>query len=95
MELIHEAAITKFMKKYAASRNPLQRFVKLVHQANWLHFPAVKATFPAVDYTPASGNFVFDIGGNKYRLVARMDFQAQEMVILGVYTHEEYDRMEL
>lgn len=35
--------------------------------------------------------FVFDIGGNKYRLVAAVAFQVQLMWVKAVFTHAEYD----
>ena len=38
---------------------------------------------------------VFNIGGNKYRLIARVDFEEQLLVIQTVLTHQEYDREDL
>jgi len=35
---------------------------------------------------------VFNIGGNKYRLVAVIHFNAQKLFIRQVLTHAEYDR---
>ena len=61
----------------------------------WPHFPAVKETFPATDYAPATGTLIFNIGGNKYRLIARVDFEEQLLVIQTVLTHQEYDREDL
>lgn len=60
--------------------------------AEWLHFPDVKRTFPAADYVRSTGRVIFDIGGNKYRLIARVDFDEQLLYIEQVLTHEEYDR---
>jgi mRNA interferase HigB len=85
-------AITRFTRKYAASRKPLERFLTIAREAEWLHLPAVKQTFPATDYAPSSGTLIFDIGGNKYRLIARVDFEEQLLFIQSVLTHEEYDR---
>ena len=85
-------AITRFTRKYAASRKPLERFLKIAREAEWPHLPAVKQTFPATDYAPSSGTLIFDIGGNKYRLIARVDFEEQLLFIQNVMTHEEYDR---
>jgi mRNA-degrading endonuclease HigB of HigAB toxin-antitoxin module len=45
--------------------------------AAWPHFVAVKQSFPATDYAHATGTLIFDISGNKYRLVARVDFEEQ------------------
>jgi len=92
MKLYGEAEVAEFSRKYAASRKPLQRFLATVRESEWPHFPAVKRTFPAVDYAPGSGTMIFDIGGNKYRLIARVDFEEQVLYIQRIMTHEQYDR---
>ena len=90
MEVYGEATVARFSKKHPPSRKPLQRFLEIVRLANWPHFAAVKNTFGSADYV--SGRLVFDIGGNKYRVVASVDFDEQILVVDEVMTHEEYDR---
>jgi mRNA-degrading endonuclease HigB of HigAB toxin-antitoxin module len=51
-----------------------------------------KQSFPATDYAAATGTLIFDIGGNKYRLIARVDFEEQVLFIQRILTHEEYER---
>ncbi|MCC6591615.1 MAG: type II toxin-antitoxin system HigB family toxin [Bryobacterales bacterium] len=92
MTVYGKAAIAKFAKKHAAARKPLLRFLNIANTAEWPHFPAVKENFPATDYAPATGTLIFDIGGNKYRLIARVDFEEQILYIESVMTHEEYNR---
>ena len=92
MKAFGETVIAGFAKKHPASRRPLQRFVTIVRTALWPHFPAVKETFSTTDYAPATGTLIFNIGGNKYRLIARVDFEEQLFVIQTVLTHREYDR---
>ena len=93
MKVYGQAAIAKFAKRHAASRKPFQRFLDIVKQAYWLHFAAVKNTFGSADYV--SGRLVFDIGGNKYRVIASVDFDEQILVVDQVMTHEEYGREKL
>jgi len=90
-----EAAAEKFAKQHAASRKPLARFLAIVRAATWKHFPEVTQTFPATDYAPATGTLIFDTGGNKYRLIARVDFEEQMLFIQTVMTHEQYNRENL
>jgi mRNA interferase HigB len=87
-----EAVLMKFAKKHAASRKALGRFLAVARTAVWPHFPAVKQMFPATDYAPASGTMIFDIGGNKYRLIARVDFEEQLLYIQQVLAYGEYDK---
>ena len=67
-------------------------FLAIANAANWRHFPAVRQSFPAADYAPATGTIIFDIGGNKYRLISSVDFAEQLLFIQSVLTHEEYNR---
>jgi mRNA interferase HigB len=95
MEVYGEAVVTRFTRKYPAARKPLQRFLRIVHQAEWQRFPAVKETFSATEYTSSTGTLIFDIGGNKYRLLARINFERRILLIDKVLTHEEYNRENL
>jgi mRNA interferase HigB len=94
--LVHgKLTLSRFSRKHAGARKSLARFQELARSAHWRNFPDVKATFPATDYTPDTGTLIFDIGGNKYRLVARVDFEEQMLWIDSIMTHEQYDRKDL
>jgi mRNA interferase HigB len=95
MTVLGEVELARFAMKHAAARKPLGRFLAVARAAVWPHFPAVKQTFPSVDYAPASGTIIFDIGDNKYRLIAVINFERQIMSIEEVLTHEEYERENL
>jgi mRNA interferase HigB len=92
VRVLGEATVARFAKKHADARNPLQRFLAVVHNADWPYLPAVKRTFPATDIGRRSGRLIFDIGGNKYRLIASVDFKEQILVVERVLTHEDYMR---
>ena len=70
MKVYGEAVLTRFAGRNAAARKPLQRFLEIARGADWPHFPAVKQTFPTTDLGRRTGKVIFDIGGNKYRLIA-------------------------
>jgi mRNA interferase HigB len=76
-----EAVIAGFAKRHPGARKPLRRVANIARAARWRHFPAVRETFRATDYAPATGTLIFDIGGNKYRLIARVDFEEQLLAI--------------
>jgi mRNA interferase HigB len=71
----------------------IRRFIAILKGAEWPHFAALRETFASADW--ASGAVIFNIGGNKYRVVTSVDFTAQIVVIDRVMTHEEYDRENL
>lgn len=56
---------------------------------NLLHFADLKSVFNATDRV--GDYYVFDIGGNKYRMVTSIHFNRQLLFILKVLTDKEYD----
>ena len=73
MVIISQKAIHDFATKYPLSADALNRWSKVASEANWSNFLEVKRTLNATDYI-GNDRYVFDIGGNKYRLVAMIHF---------------------
>jgi mRNA interferase HigB len=69
---------------------------KLARQARWWNFQDTRALFGQTDVTndTASGRTatIFDIGGNKYRIIALIDYMRQTVLITHVMDHKEYDK---
>jgi mRNA interferase HigB len=82
----------KVHQKIRASRKPLARFLAIARIATWDSFIEVKQSFSGVDYAQSTGVLIFNIGGNKYRLIATVDFDERIRVIKSVMTREEYNR---
>ncbi len=58
----------------------------------WTNWGDVKADYPRADWV-GNDRVVFDIGGNKYRLVMKMEFAKQRIYIRFLGTHKEYDEI--
>ena len=72
-----------------------ETWFKLTRRARWRNDQEARATFGQTDTaTGASGRTatIFDIGGNKYRVVAHVDYARQTVLIRAVMDHEEYNR---
>jgi len=93
VRVLGEAVLARFATKHADARGPLQRFLDIAQNAQWRHYAAVKDTFRSTDRGKQTGRLIFDIGGNKYRLIASVDFAEQLLVIEQVLTHEDYERV--
>ena len=79
-------------KRHAGAFND---WFKIARKARWQNYRDAKATFGQTDVaTGATGRTatVFDIGGNKYRVVAHVDYARQTVKIEAVMDHKEYDR---
>lgn len=79
-----------FARKHQTARGPLGAWVLLMGNQSFRHLPELKELFPTADYVKP--RTVFNIGGNKYRLITTVDYGLQSVVIKEVLTHEEYDR---
>jgi mRNA interferase HigB len=90
MRVISNKALVDFAAQYPDANVPLQAWRKLVEASVFRSFAQLKATFGAVDRV---GDFyVFDIGGNKFRLIAAVHFDRQMLFVRAVFTHKEYDK---
>jgi mRNA interferase HigB len=67
--------------------------VKVVKAARWANSPAVEQMFGSADIL-RNGRVVFDIGGNKYRLVAWVNYQYGVVYVRFIGTHREYDKID-
>lgn len=87
-----EKVVTDFAKKHAQSRKPLARFLAVAHEAEWKHMAEIKETLSGTDFDPDTQSYIFNISGNKYRLIAFINFEKQTMLVDTVMTHEEYNK---
>lgn len=62
-------------------------------KAAWASFADVRADFPSVDQ--AGDRLIFNIGGNKYRLVCLVDYERHGLLVRFIGTHAEYDRIDV
>jgi mRNA interferase HigB len=68
---------------------------KLADHATWRNFPDVRATFGQTDVaTVKSGHrvLVFDVGGNKFRVIARASYEKGKLYVFRVFTHTAYQK---
>ncbi|WP_370543465.1 type II toxin-antitoxin system HigB family toxin [Herbaspirillum sp. Sphag1AN] len=68
----------------------MQAWRKIIQSRTFANYSELKAVFNATDKVNAF--YVFDIGGNKYRIVAAIHFNVQKLYIRHVFTHKEYDK---
>jgi mRNA interferase HigB len=90
MKLISNKTLREFAALHPEAAQPLQDFRRLVEQGTFDNLAQLKATFASVDKVGA--RYGFNIGGNKYRLVAAIAFQPGLMWVKAVLTHREYDK---
>lgn len=90
MHVISYKAIREFVAEHADAEEALRAWYKAAGKAKWSNLSEVKREFPHADLV---GRFtVFNIKGNRYRLIAEINYRSQILFVRYVLTHAEYDR---
>ena len=90
MHVISRKALRSFWAQYPDSKNALSRWFKIMDRSEFKSFDALRAAFPSAD--KVGDLIVFNIGGNKYRLITSIHFNRGKVYIRHVLTHRDYDR---
>jgi mRNA interferase HigB len=90
MHIISYRRLREFSKQHADCREVLDNWFKVAGKSSWSNLIDVQSIFSKAE---AVGNFtVFNIRGNKYRLIVSIDYERQLIYIKSVLTHAEYDK---
>jgi mRNA interferase HigB len=90
MHVISRKTLRLFWERYPESEVALARWFKIVQQTEFHNFVELRAAFPTAD--KVDNWIVFNVGGNKYRLIASIHFNRGKVYVRHVLTHAEYDR---
>jgi mRNA interferase HigB len=91
MNVISLKKIKEFVKKYADSKAPLLSWYHEASSAHWKNPQDIKNRYPSASFL--EGNIViFNIKGNRYRLVTKISYTYKTVLIKWIGTHTEYDK---
>jgi len=93
MRVIAKSALRNFRAKHPDAEQPLRAWHSEAKSAAWKSPADVKAKYRSASILQ-SGRAVFNIGGNKYRLVVKINYSFQIVYIRFMGTHREYDRID-
>ena len=86
------SALRKTCNQAARRGYVLSAWFRVTEQTRFADFNAIKAAFPAADYVAPLT--IFDIGGNKYRLVAAVHYRGKRVYVRFIGTHRDYDSVD-
>jgi len=89
MRVISRRALREFWEIHPLAKAPLSAWHRVMEQTRFADFNAIKAAFPAADYVAPFT--IFDIGGNKFRLITAIHHNTGLVYVRHVFTHPEYD----
>ncbi len=93
MKLVGAEIIEEGQKRHAdaAKRLAAWRAEVVAKTTIWKSFQDVRGRYPATDKVGES--YVFDIGGNRYRLIVKINFVVGVVAVRWFGTHAEYDKI--
>ena len=94
MRIISRKALREFWEIHPDAQQPLQAWYADVKQADWQSPVDIKRIYRNASIV-ANNRVVFNIKGNKYRLVVAVHYEFQLVYIRFVGTHQEYDRIDV
>src|SRR5262245_49053850 len=89
MILLGKKIIALFSSAHPQSRKALAAWELAIKETTYKNFKKLKSTFQSIDYVSHQYT-IFDIGGNKYRLISEIDYFASVINVKRIWTHAEY-----
>ena len=93
MRVIAKRTLRLFWEQHPDAKGPIEAWHAEVLKAAWKTPQQAKAHFGSASILKG-GRTVFNIGGNKYRLVVAIDYARQACFVKFIGTHEEYDSID-
>ncbi len=94
MQIIAKKALKDFWAKHNQAEAPLTAWCVTVDKADWKTPADIKVVFGATVDFVGDNRVIFDIGGNKYRLIFHVAYRFHRVLIKLVGTHKDYDRID-
>ena len=95
MRIVSHKRLVDFYESegHADSKTALERWYDIAANAEWRNLSDIKVCFPQTDFV-GNQHYVFNIKGNRYRLVVVVKFTIGHLFIRFVGTHSEYDKID-
>lgn len=92
MRIISRRTLREFWNKHADCQEQLKAWYRECEKASWKNSNELKVEFPSASILKGQ-KVVFNIKGNTYRLIVKINFEFQIVWILFIGTHAEYDKI--
>ncbi len=90
MHVISKKKLREFWQQWSEAETPLRAWYRVAKHTVWETFADVRQTYSNADQIGRCT--VFNIGGNKFRLVAVIHFNVGKVYVRRVLTHKDYDK---
>ena len=93
MRVIAKSTLRDFWLKHADSEQALKTWYQETDKSSWQHPNDIKREYPSASIL-ADNRIVFNIKGNRYRLIVKINYAYQMVWIRFIGTHAEYDKID-
>lgn len=93
MRIIKRKTLADFWEKHEDSEQALKSWFNEVRHSEWKNTSDIKAKYRSADFITGS-RIVFNIKGNKYRLIVEVKYKLKIVYIRFIGTHAEYDKID-
>ena len=93
MQIIARRTLKQFWAKHPPSEAPLRSWYAVVAKSSWKGPADIRARYGTADFV-SENRVIFDIGGNKYRLVVHVSYTFQRVLVKFIGTHADYDEID-
>ena len=90
MHIISKRRIIQFYKAHPQSKTPLLQWFQEIKKGTFRNIAEIRSLYPHAD--KVGRRTVFNIGGNDFRLITRINYTSQKVFIITILTHAEYDK---
>lgn len=93
MQVVSKRTLKEFWDAHDDAETPLRTWHAAAEKAEWATPADVKAQFGATVDFVGDNRIIFDIGGNKYRLIVHVAYKFKRVLVKFIGTHKEYDKI--
>ena len=89
MRIITERKLREFWQQNRSAESSMKQWIKVVEAADWQNFSDLRQTFNHADVH--NRLTIFDVGGNNFRIIAKVEYAKHIVFIKAVLTHKQYE----
>ncbi len=93
MRIITRRSLREFWERHPDAEKPLRAWFVDTEHANWKTPSDIKRTYPSASII-SNSRVIFNIKGNKYRLIVAVHYEYSFVLIRFIGTHAEYDKID-
>lgn len=92
MRIISKKTLREFWEKHKDSEQQLKSWFQETNSVEWKNPKQIKREYPSASFL-ADNRIVFNIKGNKYRLIVKINYDHNILWVRFIGTHAEYDKI--